>query len=179
MVPLWLFITVLSILIVCAVALAILSYLHFVQNPLPFPDWGNAIFVCPTQAARKALFQVLEQHGLTPNKRVRSDFVDRAIFFNRFRFIVNVTRPEDWNLLGNPATGLALVVNDPLSAAQMAKNTLEQAGYSSQVFENPDADVPPGALAIVTSEALPHWVLVFRKHFTKMGPPPPAWKDEE
>lgn len=176
MVPIWVF---LAVTIPLTFALTILIFLHFVWNPLPFPDWGNAVFVCPDDASRKALFTVLKTHGLTPDKRAQSDFVDRAIFFRRFRFIVNVTKPEDWDLLGNPGAGLAVVVNNPLIAAEQAKAILEQAGYYSAVFRNPDKDVPEGALAIVTSQALPHWVLVFRQHFTKMGSPPPAWKDDE
>lgn len=179
MVPLWLFLLIAIALGITLLLLIALCYLHFVQNPLPFPDWGNAIFVCPTKTSRKALFLVLKKHGITPDKRVASEFVDRAIFFRRLRFIVNVTEPLAWDQLGNPVAGIAIVVKNPFRAAEEAAHILRQAGYRSQVFENPDPDVLPGALAIVKSDALPRLVLVFRQHFIKMGPPPRAWKDED
>jgi hypothetical protein len=175
MVPLWLFLAVTLVLGLITLALI---YLHFIRNPLPFPDWGNAIFVCPNQRAWEALLQALRQKGKKPDRRAKTALANRAIFFSHFRFIVNVTQESAWEELGKPVAGLALVVKDPVKEATSATDYLMLSGFNSYVFPNPDPDVPSGAMAFVTSTAFPGWILVFRKHFTKMGPPPPKWTDE-
>jgi hypothetical protein len=176
MIPLWVFLCVTIPLVAVVVALI---YLHFVRNPLPFPDWGNAIFVCPERSARQTVIAVLESNGITPDKRIDSELALRALFMNRFRFVLNVTEPTEWERLGKPVAALAIVTDNPDKAAHKAVEILQHAGYQATAFYDPDKSVPAHSMAFVSSTAHPGWLLVFRRHFIKMGKMPARWiKDQ-
>jgi hypothetical protein len=170
---------VLGLLITSLLACGTLSYFHFESNPLPWPDHGNAVYVCPDKASRKALLTVLAQNDMTPDKKTPGGLADRAIFMRRFRFIVNVTEPGAWEKMGKPVAGLAIVTETPAISAGLAKRALAEAGYTAEIIYDPDDSVPQMAMTFLTTNACPGVVLIFRKHFTEMGPEPPAWTDEE
>lgn len=151
----------------------LISIFHFYRNPLPFPDRGSRVFTCPSLQARAVVVHLLEHFGLQPRFRHDTQLVQRAIFWDGT--IVNVTDPTLHERMGKPGAGLALVVRNPTAAARDAWARLEDYGFSSRVIEDPDPDLPSGALAFVVSEAFRGWVLVFRKHITKLGPMPPRW----
>ena len=194
MVPLWLF---LLIVIPLALALLALGFLHFVANPLPFPDWGNAIFVCPDKTARYAVMYALRKLGIRPDLRIDSRLASRAFYMRRFRFIINVPENDfdksfetqadqswarDWQEMLNKfvdiKAALAIVVPNPHLAAGATHCRLNECGYEGNVILDPDPDLERGAMAILTSEAMPRWGIVFRKHFIKMGPKPPKWQNK-
>lgn len=173
-VPLWLFVVVTSSFLLWAL---LTTYLLLVQNPLPIPDRGNAVFSCPSDVAREVVLRVLAQHGLRPDFRADTAFALRAIFWNRVRMILNVPSREGAEQLGNPGAALAIVARDPAASAETASRLLRQKGFDADVLRDLDPDVPPNALVFVRSDAFPNWVLVFRKNITKMGKRPPAWRE--
>lgn len=172
-VPVWLFVAVTSASLLWAL---LATYFLLVQNPLPIPDRGNAVFSCLSDGARKAVLSVLAQNGLRPDLRADTPFAHRAIFWNKVRMILNVPSKEGAQRLGNPGAALAIVARDPARAAEAAVRVLQEWGFDAEVLKDLDPDVPPNALAFVRSTALASWILVFRKHITKMGKRPPAWR---
>ena len=175
MIPLWLF---LSIVIPLTAFSFLLLFLHFVRNPLPFPDWGNAGFVMPDARSRQAVINLLRKYGLSPDFRVDTDDVSRAIYRSKFPFILDTTSDTAAEKVGKPDSFLAIVDSDPPSAALNAAKYLENLGYSSNHINNPDPSLGEGKLSVVTSQAFPGKMIVFRKHILKMGGKPPAWKDD-
>ncbi len=175
MVPFWLF----SVVTISLMALLfIVSYWHFIKNPLPVPDFGNSIFVCSSSKSRDVLLKALSCFGIKPDREMNSRFVQRAFFLNRHRFIVNFTDPDEWSRLGKPVAGLAIVVRTPAKSAQKIEQLLKEDGHDVVLTIDPDPDLPIGCLAILTSSAFPGIALAFRCHLRKMGPRPAKWKDK-
>lgn len=176
MVSFWIF---LAVTIFLSLACATLAYLHFVRNVLPFPDWGNAGFVLPDTRARQALINVLRDVGLSPDYRVDTSDITRAIYRSKFPFILDVASTDAAMRVGSPDSFLAVVVASPAESARRAALQLVQLGFESSAIHDPDSGLSKGKLSVVLSQALPRKMLVFRQHFIKMGNKPPAWYDDE
>lgn len=173
-VSLWLFVAVTGALLVWAVGA---TYLLLVQNPLPVRDRGNPVFSCSSDEVQAAVLSILAQNGLQPDLRADTPFAHRAIFWNRVRMILNVPSKEGAQRLGNPGAALAIVARDPAGAAEAAVRMLQERGFDAEVLKDLDPDVPPNALVFVRSTAIAGWILIFRKHITKMGKRPPRWRE--
>lgn len=147
--------------------------------PIPCPyrteEWR--FFSCPSTDAQMTVLNILGHNGFIPDLRADTPCTRRAIFWNKLRMIINIPSAESAERFGNPGAGLAIVVSDPVAAARTARHLLTQVGFEAEVIENPDADLPPGTMAFVRSNAFTHWILIFRKHITKMGKRPPRWRE--
>lgn len=175
MIPLWLFLAVVTPLTLFAF---VLTFLHFVKNPLPFPDWGNAGFVMPDTRSRQAVITLLRDFGLSPDFRVDTYDVSRAIYRSKIPFILDVTSKAAAERVGNPDSFIAIVDSNPPRAAVHAAKYLKNLGYSSNHVNDPDPNLPEGKLSVVVSQAFPGKMIVFRRHILKMGGKPPAWIDD-
>lgn len=151
-----------------------ITIFHFYWNPLPFPDRGSRIFTSPTVEAQVAVVDLLSEFGLPPRFRLDTTQVKRALMRDGVT-IINVTDQELLSRMGNPGAGLALVVDDPLVAARVAKLFLEDRQFTAEILEDADPDAPSNSLVFLRSDAFGGWILVFRKHVIKMGPKPPKW----
>lgn len=143
-------------------------------NPLPFPDRGNRIFVCPDEKAQHVTVEVFKRLGIAPRFRLDSPLVKRAILWDGT--IINVTDPRLLAEMGNPGGGPSVVVDDPLKRADEIATFLRENGFDTAVLQGEQHGAPAGTLAFVSSSAFHNWVLVLRKHITQMGPMPPAWE---
>lgn len=153
-----------------------LAMLFIAKGPIPFFDKGFRIYATKDEAARDAVVEMLSQFGLKPRYRIDSDSggVYRALMSDNTT-IINYMKPDQWNAMGSPSAGLAITVRNPNHAAQAAVEMLRKSGYEAEVQGEFDSDVPAGAMVSVQTNAFVGTVLIFRRHFFKMGPRPPKW----
>lgn len=154
----------------------VVTYMHFISSrffPLPLPDLGNTVLVCPDSKLRDHLLQNMRTHGISPRWRADSPLAERAIYWEE-RVIINVPDAENWASLGKPGAGWAVVCKSPLLAAGNLQRTLEEHGYSARVIHNPDSTMPTGAMSFVLIDDLP-WMVIFRRHVMGLGSPPAKW----
>lgn len=149
--------------------------LFIIKGPVPFFDNGFRIYAAKDKNARNAIVNVLAHFGLQPRFQMDSQDIKRALMADNIT-VINATSPKNWEAMGKPAAGLALTVQDPKAAANKAVEMLAEAGYTAENLGEMDSDVPAGAMTFVKTNALEGTILVFRKHFFKMGPKPPKWK---
>jgi hypothetical protein len=143
-------------------------------GPIPLRDRGSRIFAASSVEGRDAVVKVLAHFGLKPRYRIDSREVSRALMSDN-QTIVNYTTDPLWETMGRPAAGLALTVKNPAQAAASAVSMLRGAGFEAEVLGELDPDVPKGAMVFVKTNALEATLLVFRRHFFKMGKRPPRW----
>jgi hypothetical protein len=142
------------------------------RNPLPFPDRNYQVFTAASPEAKRAVIDLLGQHGSRPRFRLDTGEVERAIFWDGT--IVNYTHPDLFERLGRPAAAMGLVVADPAASALAAVRHLRARGLQADMIEGAEPGLP---IVFVTTDALNGSVLVFRKHVIRMGAPqPPRWK---
>jgi hypothetical protein len=161
-------------LVVLAFFLGVIATLFVVRGPIPFIDRGFHIYAARDLRARNAMVEMLSVFGLKPRFRIDSSSFKRILMSDNLT-VINHTDPELWESMGSPAAGLAIVVKNPVAAARAAAWALEDRGYSSQVLGELDTDVPPGTMVFVKTNALMGTVLVFRRHFFKLGKRPPKY----
>ena len=80
--------------LVLLILLLSLGYFHFFSNPLPWPDWGNAGFIMPSTKQRQVLVNILREHNLSPDMRVDTSGISRAIYRSKMPFILDVANAE-------------------------------------------------------------------------------------
>lgn len=162
------------VLIVAAVLLATTvawtAALASDRNPLPFPDRNYQVFTATSPEAKAALIELLGQHGSTPRFRMDTDDVERAIFWDGT--IINYSRPEMFERVGQPAAAIGLVVRDPAASALNAVRHLRDRGFEAAMIEGAEPGLP---IVFVTTDAFNGTALVFRKHVLRMGQRPDAW----
>ncbi|HYE22727.1 MAG TPA: hypothetical protein VD998_04015 [Verrucomicrobiae bacterium] len=145
-----------------------------------FRDRGSFIYPCPSNEARMAVISALHQYtNVKPVMRRNTGFARRAMMSNGT--IINHTTPEGYARLGAPSAGYGVVVEDPVFTATQVAYYLRTRGFKANILpEDTEPDAPKGSLIFLQSDAFGGWVMVFRKHFTKMGGKPPAWNwDDE
>lgn len=125
--------------------------------------------------ARDTLVALLADFGLKPKYRIDSGGVKRALLSDDMT-IVNCTDPDLYARMGKPSAAIALKVRDPWAAARKAATTLKGSGYEAEILGELDSDVPNGAMVFVKTNVLEGGMLVFRRHFLRMGKKPPKWR---
>lgn len=136
------------------------------RNPLPFPDPGSRIFSAATPEAKKAIVELLAQHGIEERFQVDSGGVLRSIMWDGT--IINTSSPEVLQKLEFASASIGLVSDDPEASAREAAEFLQSRGYTSRVV----LDVEPGLpIAFVVTDAMEGTVINFRKHITQMPRP--------
>jgi hypothetical protein len=141
------------------------------RNPLPFPDRNYQVFTTPSPEAKRAVIDLLGEHGSKPRFRLDTGGVERAIFWDGT--IINYTHPDLYDRLGRPAAAIGLVVADPAVSALAAVHHLRDRGFRADMIEGAEPGLP---IVFVTTDALNGSALVFRKHRLRMGKRPPAWE---
>jgi hypothetical protein len=144
-------------------------------GPVPFIDRGSRIFTVPNEEDLNSVVQVLAKLGLKPRFRIFSKSIKRAVMADNTTIINCTTDLSLWEKMGKPAAGLALKVRNPQKSANEAASLLRRQGFEAENLGQLDPDVPRGAMFFVRTDAFNGTILVFRKHFLKMGPKPPHW----
>ncbi len=143
-----------------------------VYNRTPLHDQGLSIVRFNSNVTLETVAQALYECGAPstrPQFRLNSPGF-RRILFSGGR-IMSWTSPTIMERLGVDSAH-AFVVKDPLAMAKKAAATLRDRGNASDVIENFDPSVKPGAMVMVTIEGERTGV-IFRRHVLRLGGPKP------
>lgn len=137
--------------------------------PLPIPDWGHRVFPVKNLSALKALYGVLGEFGFRETFTFDTPPLRQTLLSDGTTVIARRTDIEVSSSVPN-LPGMSIVVpGDPFAAATEAAISLHVVGFKAHAQKFPGLE---DRLAFLTSDAFVGWVLVFRKHALKMGPPP-------
>jgi hypothetical protein len=143
------------------------TILHF-RNPLPIPDKGHRLYGVPDERARKVVVQLLRSVShLKEQFTFDSGPTHQTLMWDGMTVINYLDRgiQERLNIV---STGLSVPVKDPRLAAAKAVELLHESGYTAEMLDNIDTDLPDNQLVPVKSNAFDGWVLVFRLPLIKM-----------
>ena len=139
----------------------------------PFIDEGSHVYATPDFETMEAVLEVCEANGLEPGREITDEKVVRALMSDT-RTIINVTREEVLEEMGDPAGALMFPVKKPVESGEEAVGMLKKRGLEAEVID-PLGDQTEGEMVFVKVEGLP-WLLGFRRHVLKMGGGmPPKW----
>lgn len=143
------------------------TILHF-RNPLPVPDKGHRLYGVRDERARQTVVGLLRSLShLKEQFTFDSGPTHQTLMWDGFT-VISYLDPEARAALDVPCTGLSVPSGNPNADAAKAVGLLRAAGYEATTLDNVDTDLPPNHLIPVTSDAFDGWVLVFRRHLTKM-----------
>jgi hypothetical protein len=167
MVPAWWFVLM---CIIATVAVILLI------PRLPFPDRRSTIFSVADEKAQLAVIAILRLTTETPLFRADGPLALRAIYADGTIINVPLSVPDQ---IKEVRAARIRVVNDPLAAALEAQKILKSYKYESEVIEDPDPDLPKGAMVFIISPCFGNgtWMIGYRRFFPFLGPPPPLWDD--
>jgi hypothetical protein len=169
----WLIVS--SVLNVALLAGLVSVALNYVSLP-PFiaENRGGAIITAPDGKAWKTTVLLFNRLGNGPKYTTSNTDVTRA--FMRNGEIINLPTPELHAKLGlDVVASRYFVVQDPGASARQAAAFLKDRGYSANIIIDAERQLNRGAMAVVTSNAFPHWALVLRKNGPNMGEPLQPW----
>jgi hypothetical protein len=165
-IPLWLLIA-LALLAITVFGWTV--QLALGRNPFPFPDPGSRIFSAASPEAKRAIVELLGQHGIKERFRADSDGVLRSILWDGT--IINMPTPATVEKLDGASSCIGLVAADPEASAREAAAFLVARGFSARVV----LDIEPGLpIAFVVTDAFRGTVINFRKHMIHLPRPQPA-----
>ena len=158
-----------SLLTIWALAATILV---FWRNPLPFPDRGHRVFGVQDERARKVVVAGLKEiGGLSPRFTFDSGPIHQTLMWDNTTVIAYFDQAF-LTQKGLASNAISLAVEDPnATAASFAQYLRVRGGYSSVVVRDPDTNLPPNHIALVTSNAFDDWILVFRRSILNMPTP--------
>ena len=136
------------------------------RNPLPYPDTGSRIFAAASPQSKKAIVDLLAQHGVEERFQFDSSGIRRSIMWDGT--IINFSPPAVSEKLGNPSASIGLVAGDPVASANSAAAFLRSRGFSAKVVLDAEPALP---IAFVVTDAMVGTVLNFRKHVKEMPKP--------
>lgn len=136
------------------------------RNPLPFPDGGSRIFAAASPEAKAAIVDVLSRNGLKERFRVDTDGVLRSILFDGT--IINWSAPGVTRRLQGATSAIGLVADDPLASAEDAAAVLRSHGFSADVVQDVEPDMP---VVFLLTDAMPGTALNFRRPVIHMPRP--------
>jgi len=143
------------------------SILHF-RNPLPIPDKGHRLYGVPDEHAREVVVQLLKNVA-----RIKEQFTfdsgptHQTLMWDGFTVISYLDR-DIRSTFDVSGTGLSVPVKNPQLAATEAVKLLTASGYTAEMLDNVDPELPANYLVPVKSNAFDGWVLVFRRPLLKM-----------
>lgn len=119
------------------------------------------IYRFPSEENREVFIQILQKViGIMPVHRLSGTQASRVIYAND---IVLIVFKEGNNYsYSQQVVAMTFSSSDPHSDAEKVFNILFEAGFDVSIDENPDPDLRPGSLVMVTSSAFPGWSLGFR-----------------
>lgn len=139
----------------------VVTYLHFVDNPLPVPDNGSTTFACPNVDAMVVLSRIMVENGIKQRLEANSAQVSRRIFSNSV--ILATTNTLLHARMGNPSAAIGIVSADPFKQASHACSILRAAGFEAEIFEEVADELPPNHLVSISTNALMGSGLIFRR----------------
>ena len=154
---------------VCAVWAITMTYLAFVNNPLPFPDRGHRCFPVPNEMAAKVVAQVLGLGGLTERFTFDSGPTHQTLMSDNTTVLINFDQVVRES--GLPLCAISIVVDDPRRAAIKAADMLKGQGFTATIHEDMLGKDMSNKFVLLSSDAFDGWALGFRLHVLKMGKP--------
>ncbi len=134
-------------------------------------DRGSRIFNCPSNAAARAVAEIVSQYHIEPRYRFDTTLVKRILFDDGT--VVTVTDHELRAIMGNCGAGIALTTPDPERAAVNAACFLEEQGFEATVLGALDPEASPNII-FLASNAFDGWLLIFRQS-VPIDWAPPRW----
>jgi hypothetical protein len=165
-IPLWL---VIALALLAITVFGWTVQLALGRNPFPFPDPGSRIFSAASPEAKRAIVELLAQHGIKERFRADSDGVLRSILWDGT--IINMPTAATLDKLDGASSCIGLVAADPEASAREAAAFLVARGFSARVVLDVEPALP---IAFVVTDAFRGTVLNFRKHMIHLPRPQPA-----
>ncbi len=155
--------------VLMTVVAGVLYYLHFISNPLPFPDKGHRCYGVRNAEAQKVLIHLLHRYGLKEVFTMDAGPSHQTIL-NDGRTVIHFLEPE---ARGTIFTGTALSIrsNDPLCTAKFFEEILDGRGYRSEIHQPALGELSKDMLVVLKSEAFLGWELVITKPILQMPMP--------
>lgn len=153
-----------TLFVIVAIYAGVVSYLHFVNNPLPWPDKGHRCFGVKNQKAAVTLAGIMKREtGISERFTFRPAPTNQMLMSDMTTVLL---WGDDEKLLRSNA--LSLMVKNPLDSATDACAMLRGAGFRAEIVKNylPEAG---DKLVVVQTDAFADSLLVFRKHLVQMG----------
>ncbi len=145
-----------------------IATLMIVRNPFPFPDRGHRVFGVKDEATRAVVVKLIETlSGKKSLYTFDSGDIHQTILADGFTSIHYITR-KPANI---SACAVSLAVKNPSVSAHEAIRLLQSEGFTANIVENIETNLPPNHLVPVASNAFDGWVLVFRRPLLKMPRP--------
>jgi len=144
------------------------------RGPIPLFDDGFSTFGTISPEANEDVAWVLQKYGRGPAYRIDSTNIKRILFGDKAT-LFNFTDKELLARMGNPSSARAFRVWNPAREASLVALRFRARGYQVEELGELDPDVPESAMVFLRCSAFLGTVLVFRKHFFKMGPRPPKY----
>ncbi|MEN9341807.1 MAG: hypothetical protein RIQ54_63 [Candidatus Parcubacteria bacterium] len=155
--------------LVATILLVLVSYLHFVSNPLPFPDRGHRCYGVRDAKAQEILVRLLHTFGLKEVFTMDAGPSHQTIMNDGSTVIHYLDSNERAELF--TGTALSIRFDDPLKMAKLFREAFTSVGYASRIYEPTLSGLPPGSLYILVSEAFLGWELVITKPIMQMPMP--------
>lgn len=162
------------IVVPVAVLLGMGAMLFLLRGPVPFFDKGFRIYTARDEHALRTMVEVLRPY-LKPRYRIDGPDISRVLMSDNMT-VINYQDTKLRERMGNAAAGLAVVDRHPQRAAERAVTALREGGYEAEILGELLRDVPRGSMVVVSTNALTDTVLLFRKHFFRMGKRPPKYR---
>lgn len=156
--------------IVSTILLVVICYLHFVSNPLPFPDRGHCCYGVRDEKAQVLLVTLFSELGIITELFTMDAGPSHQTIMSDGRTVVHYL---EQTMRGNLFTGTALSVrsSDPYSLVCRIVATLKQSGYSAIFYQPALGDLPQNSFFVITSNAFLGWELVVTQPILKMPMP--------
>jgi hypothetical protein len=157
--------------IVASVAWYVVTVGRVFGLPLPVPDRGFRFLICKGDNAKEAVVEILRSNGLEPGWRMDSGRVHRVLMKDRMT-VVNSADEELLKQMDNPGGTIAIPVSDPRKSAESAVHYLKMVGFYSRMAPLLEVPGKPEAMFyIVSQEAFPHGMIIFRLSMMETGKP--------
>lgn len=164
-VPTWLFI-VIVVYLVLGTGYGVLATLAALRKlPIPVPDLGSYIFPCGSNRIQTGLTALLEASGKHLFTTANTDSVERNIFTDGT--ILNVTEPEAYERIGEPAWAIALApTKEPIAAAKITREILDAYAVKNYYIGAFDPAIPEHTMCgvLVENGLLGNILIVHRVH---------------
>lgn len=149
----------------CSLLLNTIFLMKELVIPFPIPDLYSAGMVFPTEEDAEVVVGALTDIGLAPNGiNIDTKETMRATW-NGGKTLLMASADRNGTPQNRRDTVCTFqwVVDDPQVWARKFKQRLLARKRNGEILDDPHADINPGALSAVTTDAWPHGAIAFRK----------------